>query len=840
MEKRAQATESLIRTSSGQAALDYSVQAAELYMRAAGEASSKKDATRLRLKCQQLIGQAEKLKAELTQTPSLLLRTSQLHGNLFPPWSKEPSDRDFQLPPGKQPFTDNATFALSPRQTATFGGWKRPRDLYRDVETDDEAFMNSSRGCDLVQDVTTDCSVVASLCASMRILTGRNSVKPIGIWHSPLPANQSSQILSSILYPFDKAKGIPKMSPSGKYVLKLYFNGCFRRVVVDERLPSSITNRTLYVVDRLNRQLIWPALLEKAYLKVRGGYDFPGSNSGTDLWVLTGWVPEQIFLQREDLEINALWRRIKDAHDSENVVVTLGTGRISAEEEDILGLIGEHDYAVMSLEMIGDSRRLLVKNPWCDGPVWKGGIPQPSNAKPPTSHVTSPQNISLPSSAGSFWMTLEDVFQHFESMYLNWNPALFPHRQDHHFTWHMPPPELTSSLVRNPQYSLQSSVGGPVWILVSRHFVDAELEIARNRTDTMAAVSGQLGYMSILVFDNNGHRVQVSDGDIYRGPYVDSPQTLARLDTIPGKRYTIVIDQHEFPLPDYTLTLSFLSQDQLAVKEADDAMTHTKEITGSWTRRTAGGSAACTTYATNPQYKISLTQAGPLSVLLSTNMQDIHVHVDLVWSQGKRVQTLKARDLAGSSGEYRRGCAVAAIPHVDAGVYTVVCSTFDLGQLADFVLRVSSMTKVTIQPVPADAAGRLRKTLSPFQLSDGEEVRRAQLSAAWLTRMSVTARSVASPVLDPSNRPSSTLMVRVSVAHGWDPERTTIAASGDGEYEELKSIVRTPELDMEPARIQREGMWLVIESMGTPQAGERIEMEIHSDGPVNVGPWALV
>lgn len=37
-------------------------------------------------------------------------------------------------------------------------------------------------------------------------------------------------------------------------------------------------------------------------MKVNGGYDFPGSNSGIDLFCLTGWLPEHMQFNSKDFD----------------------------------------------------------------------------------------------------------------------------------------------------------------------------------------------------------------------------------------------------------------------------------------------------------------------------------------------------------------------------------------------------------------------------------------------------------------------------------------------------------------------------------------------------------
>ncbi|KAK9780575.1 putative Calpain catalytic domain-containing protein [Seiridium cardinale] len=847
MEMKAREREAQVDRSTGQEALDHAIAAAELYMKAANATKDPSEKARLKKKINDLISRAERLKKTAkagdrvsevekrlklprlarqlpTSEKNILLRGSKLHDNIFPPWEADPDPDDFEGPP----FVDQARFPLSERQHEVFGGWKRPLDAgsfgKADVKDElvEQSLVEADEDYDLVQDITTDCSVVASLCASIKHLR-------------PGPAS----ILPALMFPIDPKNGQPKVSASGRYVFRMYFNGCFRKVVIDDRLPSSTNSRTLYVVDRQNSRLIWPALMEKAYLKVRGGYDFPGSNSGTDLWVLTGWIPQQLFLQSDDIDFNQTWSRVKKAYDYGDVVITLGTGRLSELEEETLGLAGEHDYAVLDLSETSGIRRMLVKNPWCDGLVWKGAG---SSSTDPESHPTKLK-------PGSFWIDFDDVTQNFESLYLNWNPALFTERQDHHFVWQLPVPSMSDSFAHSPQYSMTAAASGSVWILLSRHFQDDELAIAKSRStaSNLADVSNRLGFMSLYIFDHSqGKRVPLGDKSLYRGHFVDSPQTLAPFEAKKGIQYTIAVAQHGLPLPKYSFTLSFFSRSALSIGQAADPLAHYTEAQGSWTRRTAGGNAASPSYLSNPQFAVTVTKPGPLSILLCTANEDLPVHIDLVWAKGQRVTALTVRDLVGSSGDYRRGCALAYVANVDASTYTVVCSTFEPGQLAEFTLRIGSMQPTFIAPVLSDAAGKLRTALGPLVFQGPDDVKqRASLTTSRVTKVSVVITPPGRyPVHSGVSTPKSTTL-RLSIETGRGPNKQIIASTGDGEFRELGTAgLRTPEFDLDP-NITRRGLWIVVEQIGGGSGqggamGGGLKVDVLSEGSVNVGAWESV
>lgn len=200
------AEQALLDATSDSAAFAASIRAAELYMQALKLADNASDRSRLRTKCKTMLDQSEKYKKRnsgnephstdrvskegLLPTPKrdmkhpvskrilttrekiILVEGSKLNGFKFPIWEQPPDQAEFELRDGQAQFVDSPQLPLSPLQMESFGGWKRPKEALAGIEVlrdgqmlSNEPTMKRTEKVDLVQDMTSDCSVVASLCA---------------------------------------------------------------------------------------------------------------------------------------------------------------------------------------------------------------------------------------------------------------------------------------------------------------------------------------------------------------------------------------------------------------------------------------------------------------------------------------------------------------------------------------------------------------------------------------------------------------------------------------------------------------------------------------------------
>lgn len=646
------------------------------------------------------------------------------------------------------------------------------------------------------------------------------------------------------MYPYDHEQQAPSISKCGKYVLRMYFNGCWRRVQIDDRLPTSSNSRVLHVIDRSNPGLLWPALLEKAYLKVRGGYDFPGSNSGTDLAVITGWIPQQVFLHDDDVEQDELWETLYRSFINGDILLTMGTGNLPKREQRQLGLASEHDYAVLDLKQTGNSKGMLIKNPWSDGDVWHGAArrrPNPGQESSPSISTTD-ESVTITAvmgemTPGTFWMDFRSVFQHFENIYINWNPSLFYDRQDLHFTWKLTNSNQPSNLfVNNPQFAVSVGKGGEVWLLLNRHF----------RTgDYSMATQGRNGYISLYLYKNNGEKVLSSDGAMVRGPFVDSPNTLLKLRMPANTTYTAVVASQDLPAGKYNFTLSAFSNERVALNDAICPLAHEHSVTAAWTRSTAGGNSDSRCYLQNPQLKIELKTPTKIALVLRipasshSNHDDVHVKLLVVFSTGNRITRLRPRDIMASSGDYRCGSAVVQTT-LDKGTYSVICSTFNPDQHVSFEIDLYSPPSQALQlvPLPSESSGRLSITSSPAVFSSSMNRLLAPLVVPR------TSRSIF--ILRPSTTSTkSTSLFKMTLEQGQGPYKQILASStvDEEEFSSIGADIRVDDLRLKPEMSQANSgsLWVVVERMAqissANNTGEAVQVEILAEERLQLGSW---
>lgn len=432
-------------------------------------------------------------------------------------------------------------------------------------------------------------------------------------------------------------------------------------------------------------------------------------------------------------------------------------------------------------------------------------------------------------------MDCESVLQNFENLYLNWNPGIFRYREDIHFTWDLSTARgVAGCFAKNPQFAVTSEIGGNVWLLLGKHF----RSIHHDEQNQVPQDDLEPGFISIYVFNANGKRVALSEGALHRGPYVDSPNTLMRLEMPPGTTYTVAVSEQSLPAVSQNFTLSALSDNPLLLAPAQNRYACLTKTQGMWMPSTAGGNAESARYPLNPQFQLEVHDDTDISILLEPSEPELATHVKLFWSNGQRVTRVRNRDIITDSGDYRRGGSLAEKKRLGAGVYTLVCSTFAPDQLGRFTLWISSALPCDVKPLAPEAAGRRAVISDIGVLTPGKDRMLASLETNRLTRIKLIGRSRMSTIGNRAVGPSPMLM---TVELGQGPYKEILATSEDGNHSDAISGVRIEDFDLHPGLADQGGAWIVIERIGGPggQVEDHFEVEALAEERVDIGEWIV-
>ncbi|KAF5222719.1 hypothetical protein ECC02_004296 [Trypanosoma cruzi] len=271
----------------------------------------------------------------------------------------------------------------------------------------DLCIIRSADPLNVKQTVVGDCSMVCSLiiCAS---------------YQQRFP---KGKIISNVIYPQDN-NGDPIVNPKGKYCVKMLINGMTRLIAIDDRFPAAPRTGRLLCTYSKDETELWVSIMEKAFVKLCGGsYEFPGSSSSSDLYKLSGWLPDSVSFESKEFDPEIQWKRLYTRHVNGSVLITASTGTLSEEEEKRLKLAASHAYAVLMIREVDGERLLQLKNPW-SRQSWSGMYSVDDRREKSRALLAQLQYTEALADQGVFWITWKDLCAHFSRCSLSWNPYM--------------------------------------------------------------------------------------------------------------------------------------------------------------------------------------------------------------------------------------------------------------------------------------------------------------------------------------------------------------------------------------------------------------------------------
>ena len=169
--------------------------------------------------------------------------------------------------------------------------------------------------------------------------------------------------------------------------------------------------------------------------------------------MLTGWLPEIIDLKQYNRD--KLWQRIYNGYKNRDCLITCGTGPI--ENEEAIGLVSGHAYAILEIMEFNNVKMLMLKNPWGHF-RYKGKYSvEDKKSWTPELQAAFGFNAIAAQDNGIFWIDVDSFISNFENCYINWNPELLAYRKSFFDLWKAADMSTNGvmSVKSNPQYQIQ-------------------------------------------------------------------------------------------------------------------------------------------------------------------------------------------------------------------------------------------------------------------------------------------------------------------------------------------------------------------------------------------------
>ncbi|KAF6774821.1 hypothetical protein AHF37_06098 [Paragonimus kellicotti] len=522
--------------------------------------------------------------------------------------------------------------ALSEKQQRQLDRWVRPSDYLENPR------MIMAISCfSIRQTVVSDCSFVASMAIAAQY-----------------ERRFKKRLITNIIYPHQR-DGEAVYNPCGLYMVRLHINGVTRKVIIDDYLPMG-KNGELLCSYSSNRSELWVSLLEKAYMKVMGGYDFPGSNSGIDLHALTGWIPERVTIQSNQFNKDKEFRRLSGRFHRGHCLITVATGPLPENEAKHAGLVPSHAYALLDMREVDGKRLLLLKNPWSHL-RWKGNFSE-LDSRNWTPELQAKLNFDRASAQsvdnGVFWIDYDSLCHFFDVFYVNWSPDLFQHTTCVH--------EATYACLFHIEWL------DPRMIIFLQRLYVTSLDVVEPFRDSVRT---------------------------------NSPHCLVQLLQDPGTNsYHLVVSQFEKNNTIY-YTLRVYSTAPFTLSKLIDPYKIEKQITGQWKGVSAGGCRNHPdTYDNNPCYQITIPNNDADNQLLieMRGPKDYAIGCELIKVSATNPNAPNPMERK-SSGNYRRGYVVLEQAGLSGGTYNLIVSTYNQNQEGPFILNIKSLRPFTVTAI---------------------------------------------------------------------------------------------------------------------------------------------